>query len=140
MNYFKINGKSYNVVVTSLEESFEILYTENSGRTLADGAPMTLDPMGTFFGHKVTVKRKSGFEGEYDELYLLLAQPRKVEETEDALLFEVAHLQDSISYRAYVSKGARALKRIDEITGKVYWGELSLNIVPIEAQLKPKVE
>jgi hypothetical protein len=138
MNYFKINGKSYNVVVTSLEESFEILYTENSGRTLADGAPMVLDPIGTFFGHKLTIKRKIGFEKEYDELYLLLAQPRKVEVTEDALLFEVAHLQESIAYYAYVSKGTRALKKIDENTGKVYWGELSLNIVPIEAQVKPE--
>lgn len=138
MNYFRINGKSYNVVVTSLEESFEILYTENSGRTLADGAPMTLDPIGTFFGHKVNIKRKSGFEDEYDELYLLLAQPRRVEKAEDALLFEVAHLQESIAYRASVSKGARALKRIDENTGKVYWGELSLNIVPIEAQVLPE--
>jgi hypothetical protein len=136
MNYFKVDGKSYNVVVTSLEESFEILYTENSGRTLASGAPMTLDPIGTFFGHKVTIKRKAGFETEYDELYLLLAQPRKVAKTEDALLFEVAHLQDAIAYYAYVSKGNRALNKIDEKTGKVYWGELSLNIVPIEAQVK----
>lgn len=138
MNYFKINGQDYNVVVTGIEESFEILYTENSGRTLDEGAPMTLDPIGTFFGHKVTIKRKAGFESEYDELYLLLAQPRKVEKTEDALLFEVAHLQEAIAYRAYVSKGARALKRIDETTGKVYWGELSLNIVPIEAQVLPE--
>ena len=137
MHYFRINGRSYNVIVTSLEESFEILYTENSGRTLADGAPMTLDPIGTFFGHKVTIKRKVGFESEYDDLYLLLAKPRKVAKTEDALLFEVAHLQDSIAYRAYVSNGVRALKRIDEENGKVYWGELSLNIVPIEAQVKP---
>ena len=49
----------------------------------------------------------------------------------------MAHLQDSIAYRAYVSNGVRALKRIDEENGKVYWGELSLNIVPIEAQVKP---
>ena len=137
MNYFKVDGKAYNVTVTSLEESFEILYTENSGRTLAEGAPMTLDPIGTFFGHKVKINRKAGFETEYDELYSILAQPRKVAKTEDALLFEVAHLQNSIAYRAYVSNGVRALKRIDDENGKVYWGELSLNIVPIEAQVKP---
>ena len=138
MNYFKVDGKSYNVVVTSLEESFEILYTENSGRTLASGAPMTLDPIGTFFGHKVTIKRKNGFEEEYDELYNLLSKPRRVEKTEDALLFEAAHLQDSIAYRAYVSKGVRQIQRIDENLGKTYWGELSINIIPIEAQVLPK--
>jgi hypothetical protein len=138
MNYFKINGKNYNVIVTSLEESFEILYTENSGRTLADGAPMTLDPIGTFFGHKVSLRKKNGFEKEFDDLYKLVSEPLRVENEEDGLLFEVAHLQDSIAYRAYVSKGARPIQRIDENLGKVYWGELSLNIVPIKAQVLPK--
>lgn len=137
MNYFKVNGKSYNVLVTSLEENFNILYSENTGRTLAAGAPMTLDPLGTFFGHKIAVRRKNGYEAEFDELYQLISQPRRVENEEDALLFEAAHLQDSISYRAYVSNGTRLVERISEKTGKVYWGELSLNIVPIKAQVLP---
>lgn len=138
INYFKVNGKSYNVVVVSLEESFEILYSENSGRVIADGAPIILDPIGTFFGHKIAIKRKSGFEEEYDNLYELLSKPRRVEEAEDALLFEVAHLQTSIAYRAYVSKGARKVQKIDPNTNEVYWGELQLNIVPIEAQVLPE--
>ena len=57
---------------------------------------------------------------------------------EDALLFEVAHLQDSIAYEGYVSNGERKLERIDEKTGKIYWGELTLNIIPIEAQVLPQ--
>ncbi len=137
MNYFKVNGKSYEVLVTSLEENFDILYSDNTGRTLADGAPMTLDPIGTFFGHKVAIRRKSGYEKEFDDLYELVSKPLRVENEEEALLFEVAHLQDTIAYRAYVSTGARAVTRIDEKTGKVYWGELSLNIVPIKAQVLP---
>ena len=44
MNYCVINGKSYDVIITAIEESFSILYTENTGRTLGIGAPMTLDP------------------------------------------------------------------------------------------------
>ena len=138
MNYFRINGKKYNVSVTSLEESFNILYSENTGRTLAEGAPMTLDPLGTFYGHKVSVKRKNGFEKEFDDLYRLVSRPLRVESEEDALLFEVAHLQDSIAYRAYVSNGQRKVDKIDEEKGKVYWGELSLNIVPIRAQVLPE--
>ena len=138
MNYFRINGINYEVIVTGIVENFNILYSDNTGRTLADGAPITLDPLGTFIGHKVTIKRKNGHEPEYDSLYDLIIKPRRVLKKEDALLFEVAHLQDSISYEGYVSAGERKLERIDEKTGKIYWGELTLNIIPIEAQVLPQ--
>ena len=62
MDFFKIDGIKYDVLVTSIEENFSILYSENTGRTMARGARMVLDPLGTFFGHKVTVQRKKGFE------------------------------------------------------------------------------
>lgn len=138
MNYFKINGKSYDVVVTGIEENFNILYSENTGRTIAEGAPMTLDPLGSFYGHKVSLRRKTGFEKQFDEVYEIVSKPISVVEEEDALLFEVAHLQSTISYRAYVSSGSRAVQKIDEKNEKVYWGELSLNIVPIKAQVLPE--
>lgn len=138
MNYFRVNGINYDVIVTEIVENFNILYSDNTGRTLADGAPITLDPLGTFIGHKVTIKRKNGNESEYDSLYNLITKPRKVLKKEDALLFEVAHLQDSIAYEGYVSTGERKLERIDEKTGKIYWGELTLNIIPIEAQVLPQ--
>ena len=138
MNYFKINGKSYDVVVTGIEENFNILYSENTGRTIAEGAPMTLDPLGSFYGHKVSLRRKTGFEKQFDEVYEIVSKPISVVDEEDALLFEVAHLQSTISYRAYVSSGSRAVQKIDEKNEKVYWGELSLNIVPIKAQVLPE--
>ena len=138
MNYFRINGINYEVVVTGIVETFNILYSENTGRVISTGAQMVLDPLGTFIGHKVTIKRKNGYESEYDSLYDLIIKPRKVLKKEDALLFEVAHLQDSIAYAGYVSTGERKLERIDEKTGKIYWGELTLNIIPIEAQVLPQ--
>ena len=138
MNYFRINGINYEVVVTGIVESFNILYSENTGRVISTGAQMVLDPLGTFIGHKVTIKRKNGYESEYDSLYDLIIKPRRVLKKEDALLFEVAHLQDRIAYAGYVSTGERKLERIDEKTGKIYWGELTLNIIPIEAQVLPQ--
>ena len=44
MNYFRVNGINYEVVVTGIVENFNILYSDNTGRTLADGAPIKLDP------------------------------------------------------------------------------------------------
>lgn len=132
MDYVKIGGRAYDVLVTELRENFNILYSENTGRTMADGAEMSLDPIGTFFGHKVTFARKKYHEREFDELYDYVSKPRY-----DGIYVEIVHNQETIGYNAYVSNGERALKRIDTKTGKVYWDVLSLNIVPMKAQVLP---
>ncbi len=138
MDYFKINGQAYDVLVTELSENFNILYSDKTGRTIAVGAPMVLEPLGTFYGHNVTVKRKQGYEKKFDKLYDVVSTPRTVSDPEtEGLEFEIAHNQTTIKYRGYVSSGSRNLKRIDERTGKVYWDELKLNIVPLVAQVKP---
>lgn len=134
MDWFKINGRAYNVIVTSLEENFNVLYGENTGRTLAQGT-MVLDALGTFFGHKVEVRRRSGFEAEFDELYKLVSRPMN-----EGLEVEIIHCQEMAKYEAYISNGKRGLKRIDEKTGKVYWDALSLNIIPMKAQVTPDEE
>ena len=132
MDYVKIGGKAYDVLVTEISENFTILYSENTGRTMSVGARMTLDPLGTFFGHKVTFQRKQGKEAEYDALLDYVSRPRF-----DGVPVEIVHNQTVLKYDAYVSNGERALKRIDPKTGKVYWGKFALNIVPMEAQITP---
>ena len=133
MDYCKIGGRSYDVIVTSIEESFSILYTENTGRTMAIGARMTLDPLGTFFSHKVTFRRSKENYQEFDRLYDYLTTPRY-----DGIHIEVVHNQTTIKYDAYVSQGTRKLQRIVERIKKVLWGELSVNFVPMEAQVLPE--
>lgn len=133
MTVCKIGGKEYNVLITELSENFNILYSENTGRTKSQGAKMTLDPLGTFFGHKVKIKRRQGYEAEYDALYNYISKPRY-----NGIPVEIVHNQTTISYDAYISSGERAIKRIDRKTGKVYWDELTLNIVPMEAQVLPE--
>ncbi len=132
MDYVKIGGRAYDVLVTELSESFNILYSENTGRTMSVGARMTLDPLGTFIGHKITFKRKSGYEKEFDRLFDFVSIPRY-----DGVPVEIVHNQKTISYDAYISQGERPLKKIDEKKGKVYWDALTLNIIPMEAQITP---
>ena len=133
MDYVKIGGRTYDVLVTEIIESFNILYSENTGRTISPKAKMVLDPLGTFFGHKITFQRKQGKESEYDRLFDYVSIPRY-----DGIPVEVVHGQTTISYDAYISNGERALRRIDMKSGKVYWDKFSVNIVPMEAQVLPE--
>lgn len=133
MDYVKIGGKVWDVLVTEISESFSILYSENTGRTMSRAAEMTLDPLGTFFNHKCTFQRKKGFEKAYDDLFDFVSKPRY-----DGIPVEIVHNQTTLKYNAYISQGERALKRIDTKTGKVYWDKFSLNIVPMSAQVLPE--
>ena len=133
MDYVKIGGKSFDVIVTDIERNFEILQSSNAGATLAPGARETLDPLGTRIGHKITFKRKPGYEKEFDELWDFVIQPRF-----DGVWVDIVYNQDTLNYEARFTSGSQQLKKIDPVTKKVYWGELVLDIVPIEAQVKPE--
>lgn len=130
MDICKIGEKEYSVVVVGITETFSKLYTENTGRTMGAGARMNLDCLGTFYGHKVEIKRKSGYESDFDELYDLVSFP-----TNEGIPVKMVHNQTSIEYEAYISSGERAVKRIDEKSGKIYWDRLSITIIPMEAQV-----
>ena len=132
MDLVKIDGVVFDVAVTEIEENFNILYSENTGRTIAPGARMSLDPLGTFYGHKITLSRKNGSEEDFDRLFDFVSRPRS-----DGVLVEIVHNQTTIAYDAYISNGSRTVDRVNKTSGAVFWGALSLNIVPMEAQVLP---
>lgn len=135
MDIVKLNGIVYDVLVESITEEFNILYSENTGRTLATGAPMILDAIGTYYGHAVTFRRKRGYEGEFDRLFDFLSVPRN-----SGIDVEIVHGQSTLAYKAYVSSGSREVQRIDKNTGKILWGALEAKFTPIEAQVIPDEE
>ena len=129
MDICKIGEKEYSVIVLSITETFNKLYSENTGRTMSAKARMHLDCLGTFYGHTVEIARKAGFEAEFDELYDLISLPDN-----DGIPVKMVHNQETIEYEAYISSGKRAVKRVDENTNKVYWDKLSITLTPMEAQ------
>jgi hypothetical protein len=133
MEYCKIGGRTYDVLVTSIEESFTILYTENTGRTLEVGAEMTLDTLGAFFSHKVTFRRSHDNVEEFDRLFNYLSTPRS-----SGIPVEIVHNQGTLKYDAYVSQGSRTLQRIAQRVKKVLWGEFSVNFITMKAQVLPE--
>ena len=133
MNYVEIDGKSYDVIVSSIQRSPEIRQSENAGATLAEGAEETLDPLGTFITYIVGFTRKQGKEIEFDNLWETLIKPRY-----DGVWVNIVYNQTKLKYKARFEISPQAVDKIDKRTGKVYWGEISVNIVPTKAQVLPE--
>lgn len=148
MKWFRINGQEYKVRVFDPEESFTILYGENTGRTLGAGAPMILDPIGTFFNYTLTVGEMKGFESHFDKLWQLLSFPRR-----DGILVEFPSGRRTMwttsdkdgeivnGFYAYVSTGKRKIKKIKETVNgdlkEVSYDSFSINFIATKAQVLP---
>ena len=133
MDLVKIGGEVYDVFVDDISENFNILYSDNTERSVSKGARMVLDPLGTFYGHEITFRRKPGKENEFDRLFTYISKPRY-----DGINVEIVHNQTTLNYEAYISTGTRKLQRYDEVNNKVYWSSFTVNIVPMEAQVIPE--
>lgn len=131
-NWIDIDGQRFNVSVMSIKQSGTILYSDNTGRTMAQGAPMTLDPLGTFYNYTITVKRNGDDLDDYDRLYDYIMTPRYT-----GMNITAPHNQGTIQFEAYITATEREVKRIDDKGKKVYWKEMNLNITAMKAQVTP---
>lgn len=130
MNWVKINGKAYDVLVTSIERNFTVLYTENTGRTLAEGSPLILDPLGTSYGHKVAFRRRKDNFKAFDDLWECISMPRS-----QGVEVDIVYNQTTLRYSAYCSTGTQSLKRIAK-NGDVCWDELLVDFIPMYTQVE----
>lgn len=130
-SFCKIAGRVWNVRIIDLKNNFSGIDGENAGRTIAEGAPMILDPLGTFHYYTVTFARQGGAVDEFDDLYNLLSYP-----SSQGFDVEIVYNQTMIAFKAYCRNGERGLAKIGH-DGTVYWNTFQAQLTPMTAQVLP---
>ena len=131
MSYIKLNGVEFDadVAISSYSRNFNVLDGENAGRVLS--GRMVRDIIGTYIGHKLTVfRRGDNYEG-LDRFWDYLVQ----HSVDDYVVLEAADGQTTISYEAYYTSATQDIEHV--VNGTNYWGEIEINFVPMDAQVKP---
>lgn len=131
MGYIKINGKVFDadVAISKYSRYFNVLDGENAGRVMT--GKMVRDVIGTYIGNKVTVFRRGDNYKGLDEFWDYLV----AHSVDDSVQFEAADGQTTLSYEAYYTSATQDIEK-DE-NGVRYWGEIEINFIPIDAQIKP---
>lgn len=131
MSYIKLNGVEFDadVAISSYNRSFNVLDGENSGRVMT--GRMVRDIIGTYIGNKLTVFRRGDNYKGLDEFWDYLVQ----HSIDDSVLLEAADGQKTISYEAYYTSASQDMEKVED--GINYWGEIEVNFIPMDAQVKP---
>lgn len=125
----KIDGKSFDVLVTAIEETTEIIEGANSGVALFRQREIR-DIKGVKIGHAVTFSPDNDVEV-FDELYDYLFKSIR-----PSVNVEIVHGQKSISYEAAYNTCNRRVSHIDDDNDVVYWDEITVAFRPIEIQIE----
>lgn len=124
----KIDGKSYDVLVTAIEETTEILEGKNGGTALYREREIR-DITGIKIGHTVTFDPDGDAEA-FEALYEYLFGSIR-----NSVVIEIVHGQKTISYEAAYNTCKRAVSHIDEDPDFVTWGEMTIEFRSIETQI-----
>lgn len=124
----KIDGVTYDVLVTAIAENFTVLEGANSGISLYRQREIR-DLQGVKIGHSITFASDNDPEA-FDRLttYLFGA-------VRPYVTMEVVHNQKTITYEAAYNTGSRRVSHIDDENEIVYWDELTVDFRPMEAQV-----
>jgi hypothetical protein len=131
MSYIKLNGKEFDadVAISSYNRNFNVLDGDNAGRVMT--GRMVRDVIGTYIGHKITVFRRGDNYAGLDDFWDYLVD----HSVDDSVMLEAADGQSTISYEAYYTAASQDIERV--VDGVNYWGEIEINFIPMEAQVKP---
>lgn len=130
LNLIKIDGISYDVLVTAIQETFNVVEGDNSGIALFRNREIR-DITGIKIGHAITFAPDNDpeiFDALCDHLFSTIRE---------SVVVEVVHNQTTISYEAAYNTGSRSVSHIDDVNGVVYWNELTVEFRPIENQINP---
>lgn len=124
----KIDGRSFDVLVTAIQENYNVIEGSNSGIAIYKQREIR-DIRGVKIGHSITFSGDDNPE-EFDALteYLFGA-------IRPSVMLEAVHNQKTIQYEAAYSTGSRAVSHIDNDNDIVYWNELTVDFRPIENQI-----
>lgn len=124
----KIDGKSFDVLVTAIAEKFEVVEGVNSGKAIRRQREIR-DILGVKIGHSITFAPNNDPET-FDELTEYLFGSIR-----PFVVIEVVHNQKTITYEAAYNIGSRNVSHIDEDNDVVCWDELTIDFRPIENQI-----
>lgn len=131
MNYIKINGRVFDadVAISKYNRYFNVLDGDNAGRVMT--GRMVRDVLGTYIGNKITVFRRGNNYKGLDEFWDYLV----AHSVDDYVTLEAADGQTTISYEAYYISATQDIEKVEN--GVNYWGEIEVNFIPMDAQVKP---
>jgi hypothetical protein len=124
----KIDGKSYDVLVTAIDEKTEIIEGANSGLALFRQREIR-DIKGVKIGHAVTFAPDNDVEA-FDALYDYLFKSIR-----PSVNVEIVHGQKTINYEAAYNTCNRRVSHIDDENDIVFWDEMTVDFRPIENQI-----
>ncbi len=130
MSYIKLNGKVFDadVAISKYNRYFNVLDGENAGRVMT--GRMVRDVIGSYLGHKITVFRRGDNYAGLDEFWDYLFQ----HSVDDSVMLEAADGQTTIAYEAYYTSASQDIEKAE--SGVNYWGEIEVNFIPMDAQVK----
>lgn len=128
INLVKIDGVSYDVLVTAIEENFEVIEGANSGISLYRQREIR-DMAGIKIGHVITFS-----PGDDPEVFDSLVN-HLFASLREYVTLEVVHGQTTIAYEAAYNTGSRSVSHIDDNNDVVWWDELTVEFRPMECQI-----
>lgn len=124
----KIDGKSYDDLVSAIEETYNVIEGPNSGTAIHKQRKIR-DILGVQTGHRITFSPGDNPE-EFDELKNYLFGSIR-----PYVVLEVVSDQSTKTYEAAYTTGSRRVAYINDDENIAGWDDLTIDFSPMENQI-----